>query len=84
MTTLEDEPKQFRRIMEDHKISESVEVEKPAKEQTTAMQVCGWQSRADTVAAGVTFAEETNEDETPWRDPDTGLHLGASRPLGDR
>lgn len=72
VTTFEDEPTLLRRTADEQNISESVEVEKPAKQKATATEVSVGQSSADTVAAGVAFTEETNEDEAPCCDPDTG------------
>lgn len=62
LTTLEDEAKQLRQIVDERKISESAESTKPVKERATTTEVCVEQLSADTVAAGVSLAEETNED----------------------
>lgn len=72
VTTLEDELAQLRRMVDEHKMSESAESAKPGKEGAIMVDTCVEQLSADTVAAGVALAQETNEDDDPWFDPDTG------------
>lgn len=47
------------------------------------MDICVEQLRADTVAAGATFAEDANEDDEPWHAPNSG-YMGTLRPLEER
>lgn len=58
--------------MNECKLDDSAaESTRPFKEKATVTEVCAQQLSADTVAAGVTLAEETNEEDEPWHDPDT-------------
>lgn len=72
VTTLEDELKWLRRVVDDRKFSGSAESTNPVREKATVAEACVEQLSADTVAAGVTFASETNEDDEPWHDPVAG------------
>lgn len=74
VTTLEGELKQLRRIVGGCKLADSAaESTMLVTEKTTVTEVCAEQLIADTVAAGVTVAEETHEEGVTWCDnPDTG------------